>query len=57
VAFLERGYAHGPFGAKGIGELPIDGPAAAVVNALSQAGFDVREIPATPERLMTCDSR
>ncbi len=57
VAFLERPYAHGPFGAKGIGELPIDGPAAAVANALLHAGFDVREIPATPERLMTCDSR
>jgi CO/xanthine dehydrogenase Mo-binding subunit len=49
---LESPYAHGPFGAKGVGELPIDGPAPAIVNALRHAGLDVREIPATPERLM-----
>jgi CO/xanthine dehydrogenase Mo-binding subunit len=57
ILILERPYAHGPFGAKGIGELPIDGPAAAVANALFHAGFDVREIPATPERLLACASR
>jgi CO/xanthine dehydrogenase Mo-binding subunit len=49
---LERPYRHGPFGAKGVGEMPIDGPAPAVVNALRHIGFDVRSIPATPERLM-----
>ena len=52
VVLLENPYAHGPFGAKGVGEMPIDGPAPAVVNALRHAGFDIREIPATPERLM-----
>ena len=52
VVMLENPYAHGPFGAKGVGEMPIDGPAPAVVNALRHAGFDLREIPATPERLM-----
>jgi len=52
VVILERPYRHGPFGAKGVGELPIDGPAAAVVNALRHAGFDVRDLPVTPERLM-----
>jgi CO/xanthine dehydrogenase Mo-binding subunit len=59
VVLLERPYAHGPFGAKGLGEMPIDGPAAAVVNAIRHAGLDVREIPATPERLMeaACSSR
>jgi CO/xanthine dehydrogenase Mo-binding subunit len=50
---LERPYKYGPFGAKGVGEMPIDGPAPAVVNALRYAGFDVRSIPATPERLMS----
>ena len=49
---LEQPYEHGPFGAKGVGEMPIDGPAPAVVNALRHIGFDVRAIPATPERLM-----
>jgi len=46
-------YKHGPFGAKGVGEMPIDGPAPAVINALRHAGYDLREIPATPERIMT----
>ena len=31
------------------GEMPIDGPAPAIVNAIRHAGFDVRAIPATPE--------
>jgi CO/xanthine dehydrogenase Mo-binding subunit len=52
VGILERPYVHGPFGAKGVGEMPIDGPAPAVINALRHCGFDVRAIPATPERLM-----
>jgi CO/xanthine dehydrogenase Mo-binding subunit len=52
VVVLENPYPHGPFGAKGVGEMPIDGPAPAVINALRHAGFDLREIPATPERIM-----
>ena len=54
VVMLENPYPGGPFGAKGLGELPMDGPAPAVVNALRYHGFDVREIPATPELLSTC---
>ena len=52
VVMLENPYKHGPFGAKGVGEMPIDGPAPAVINALRHAGFDLRTIPATPERIM-----
>jgi CO/xanthine dehydrogenase Mo-binding subunit len=52
VIVLERPSGHGPFGAKGVGEMPIDGPAAAVVNAIRHLGLDVREIPAIPERVM-----
>lgn len=52
VVMLENAYAHGPFGAKGLGEMPIDGPAPAVINALRHAGFDLRAIPAIPERVM-----
>jgi CO/xanthine dehydrogenase Mo-binding subunit len=52
VVVLENPYQHGPFGAKGVGEMPIDGPAPAVINALRHAGFDLREIPATPEKIM-----
>jgi len=56
VAMLESPYPHGPFGAKGVGEMPIDGPAPAVINALRHCGFDLRSIPATPERLMKARS-
>jgi CO/xanthine dehydrogenase Mo-binding subunit len=52
IGIMERPYKHGPFGAKGVGEMPIDGPAPAVINALRHCGFDIRSIPATPERLM-----
>ncbi|MEW5981963.1 MAG: xanthine dehydrogenase family protein molybdopterin-binding subunit [Acidobacteriota bacterium] len=51
VVALERPYTRGPFGAKGVGEMPIDGVAPAVINAIRHAGFDVREIPATAERI------
>jgi CO/xanthine dehydrogenase Mo-binding subunit len=37
--------------------MPIDGPAPAVINALRHAGFDVRDIPATPERIMKSEVR
>jgi CO/xanthine dehydrogenase Mo-binding subunit len=53
VIFEENHYPHGPMGAKGIGELPIDGPAPAVLNAVADAlGASVDTIPATPEVLM-----
>jgi len=54
VVMMENPYPGGPFGAKGLGELPIDGPGPAVVNALRQLGLDVREIPATPELIASC---
>jgi CO/xanthine dehydrogenase Mo-binding subunit len=49
---VENPCPHGAFGAKGLGELPMDGPAPAVVNALRHLGLDVRELPASPERVM-----
>ena len=56
VVMLESPYPHGPYGAKGVGEMPIDGPAPAVVNALRHCGYDIRSIPATPERVMAVQS-
>jgi CO/xanthine dehydrogenase Mo-binding subunit len=50
VYFEELGNTHGAFGAKGIGELPMDGPAPAVVNAIVDAldiPFD--SVPLLPE--------
>jgi CO/xanthine dehydrogenase Mo-binding subunit len=53
VAFLETPYPYGAEGAKGLGELPIDGPAPAIVNAVANAlGVEPKAIPLTPERLM-----
>jgi hypothetical protein len=52
VVIVEKPYAHGPYGAKGVGEMPFDGVAPAVVNAIRSLGIDMREIPATPERVM-----
>jgi CO/xanthine dehydrogenase Mo-binding subunit len=57
IVMLENPYVGGPFGAKGLGELPVDGPAPAVVNAIRHLGLDVREIPAIPEHLAACASR
>ena len=52
VVLIENPFPDGPFGAKGLGELPIDGPAPAIVNAIRSLGIDVREVPATPEIVM-----
>ncbi len=50
VAFEEIPSIHGPFGAKGIGELPMDGPGPAILNAIEEAtGFSFNEIPLLPE--------
>lgn len=54
---VERPCAFGPYGAKGIGELPIDGAPPAIANALRGLGYDVRDLPITPERLAACASR
>jgi CO/xanthine dehydrogenase Mo-binding subunit len=46
-------YSGGPFGAKGIGELPMDGPAPAIIAAIHDAtGVWLDEIPATPEKVL-----
>jgi len=53
VVFCEAPYAYGPQGAKGIGELPLDGPAPAVLNAIRDAlGVSVTRIPAVPETIL-----
>jgi CO/xanthine dehydrogenase Mo-binding subunit len=52
VEIVEIPYSKGPHGAKGVGELPMDAPAPAVVAAIADAiGVWVDEIPVTPERL------
>jgi len=53
VFFAETPYALGPSGAKGIGELPMDGPAPAILNAIENAtGLSFNRVPLMPESLM-----
>ncbi len=56
---VENPYSRGPSGAKGIGELPMDGPAPAIIAAIHDAtGVWLDEIPATPEKVLAaCASR
>lgn len=52
VVLVEMPFEHGPFGAKGVGELPMDGGAPAVASAIEDAlGIHVERVPATAERL------
>jgi CO/xanthine dehydrogenase Mo-binding subunit len=52
VFFEELGNIHGAHGAKGIGELPMDGPAPAIINAVEDAtGVRFNSIPLLPEDL------
>jgi CO/xanthine dehydrogenase Mo-binding subunit len=53
VHFFENPYAGGPAGAKGIGELPMDGPAPAILNAIEHAtGVAFDYVPLMPEAIM-----
>ena len=52
VFWEELPFEHGGFGAKGIGELPHDGPAPAILNAIRDAiGVSFTSIPLLPEDL------
>jgi len=50
---VEAPYSGAPHGAKGVGELPMDVAAPAVVAAIHDAtGVWIHELPATPERIL-----
>jgi len=52
IYFEEIPFSHGAYGAKGIGELPHDGPAPAILNAIRDAtGVRFDSIPLLPEDL------
>lgn len=52
VEFVETPDSIGPFGARGVGEHSVIGPAPAVLNAIYDAtGIDFFEIPVTPEMM------
>jgi CO/xanthine dehydrogenase Mo-binding subunit len=53
VFFAGNPYAYGPSGAKGIGELPMDGVAPAILNAIEHAtGVAFNQVPLVPELVM-----
>jgi CO/xanthine dehydrogenase Mo-binding subunit len=53
VFFEENPYAYGPGGAKGIGELPMDGAAPAILSAIENAtGVSFNHVPLMPEAMM-----
>jgi aldehyde oxidoreductase len=53
VIYVETPREHGPFGAAGVGELPLTSPHAAVGNAIYNAtGVRIRELPALPEKVL-----
>jgi CO/xanthine dehydrogenase Mo-binding subunit len=53
VFFEENPYAYGPSGAKGIGELPMDGAAPAILSAIENAtGVRFNHVPLMPEAMM-----
>ena len=54
VIFIQTDEPSGPYGAKSVSEIAIDGVAPAVTNALHNAtGVWVKQLPLTPERVMT----
>lgn len=53
VFYFENPREHGPFGAAGVGELPLTSPHAAVINAIANAtGVRIRQAPALPEKVL-----
>ncbi len=58
VLFEEIPYEHGALGAKGIGELPMDGPAPAILNAVEDAlGIAFTHVPLLPEDVLFAERR
>ncbi len=52
IIYIETPREHGPFGAAGVGELPLTSPHVAVVNAIHNAtGVRIRDLPALPEKI------
>lgn len=53
IIYVESPRVAGPFGASGVGEMPLTAPHCAVVNAIYNAcGARVRELPARPEKVL-----
>ena len=53
IHYFENPRANGPFGAAGVGELPLTSPDVAIINAIYHAtGVRIRHLPARPEKVL-----
>jgi aldehyde oxidoreductase len=53
IFYVETPREHGPFGAAGVGELPLTSSHVAVANAIYNAtGVRIRQLPALPEKVL-----
>lgn len=53
LIYLESKRPEGPFGASGVGELPLTSPHASIINAIYNAcGARIRHLPARPEKVL-----
>ena len=53
IIYVETARPDGPFGASGVGELPLTCPHAAVINAIYNAcGVRITRLPALPEKVL-----
>ena len=52
TVIVEKPFPHGPMGAKGVGEIPMNAGAPAIANAITDAtGLRVDDLPVTPEKV------
>ena len=53
IIYEESPRPDGPFGASGVGEIPLCGPHPAIINAIYAAcGARIKELPATPDKVL-----
>jgi aldehyde oxidoreductase len=53
IYYVETPRPNGPFGAAGVGELPLTSSHVAVINAIASAtGVRIRQLPALPEKVL-----
>ena len=53
IIYVENSRPEGPFGAGGVGELPLTSPHAAIINGMYQAcGLRITTLPARPENVL-----
>ncbi len=53
LIYVQSPREHGPFGASGVGELPLTSPHASIINAIHNAcGVRIKRLPATPDKVL-----